>query len=103
MHKVKRIQDYAFYKSLTGLAFVEQIVLYGSRAREDNQDRSDIDLAIACPEANGEQWQQVLKIIEEADTLLKIDLVRLESLSPNNPLRVSVLRDGQTLFDRKSA
>jgi len=35
-----------FYTQLTALAFVDKIILYGSRARGDFQPRSDIDLAV---------------------------------------------------------
>ncbi len=40
------VTDYQFFKKLCALPFIEQIWLYGSRARENNKSRSDIDLAI---------------------------------------------------------
>ncbi|HBB53113.1 MAG TPA: hypothetical protein DCZ80_04370 [Legionellales bacterium] len=42
----KPILHYRFIKELSLLDFVNEIWLFGSRAREDNQARSDIDLAI---------------------------------------------------------
>ena len=97
----KKIADYDFLKLLMRLPFVEQIVLYGSRARGDFHDRSDIDLAIICPHASNENWLEVLDVIENADTLLKIDCVHYDELSDSNPLKSAIDRDGVILY-RKS-
>jgi uncharacterized protein len=101
MQRIKQIQEYAFFERLIALPFVERIIAYGSRARGDNQERSDIDLAISCPAANPREWLKVTEITEEADTLLKIDCVRLEELSEFNPLKQSIIREGKVLFERK--
>lgn len=66
------------------LPFIEKIWLYGSRARGDSWDRSDIDIAIDYPHATYADWQNVRDIIEDADTLLKIDCVRLDELKERN-------------------
>lgn len=94
-------EKFAFYQKLKQLPFVEKIVLYGSRARGDYAERADIDLAILSPEATLNDWNQVLLIIENADTLLKIDCVRLDELSAENSLRKSILSEGVILFERK--
>lgn len=88
----KDITDYKFVKQLKALAFVEEIWLFGSRARGDNQDRSDIDIAVICPKATDNDWILVLGIIEEADTLLKIDCVRFDTLQEDDPLKSNILR-----------
>lgn len=56
-----------------------KIILFGSRAKGTNQE-PDIDLAIEGPLASSAQWNQVMEIIENADTLLKIDCVRLDKI-----------------------
>ena len=94
------IQKYKFYKNLIDLPYVDQIWLYGSRARADNQNRADIDLAILCPTAKLRDWDHVLKIIEEADTLLKIDIVRLDEYDSSSPLKQSILTQGVKLYER---
>jgi predicted nucleotidyltransferase len=96
----KSITDYAFFNSLATLPFVERIIVYGSRARGDHQERSDIDLAISCPNASQNNWNTITEIIEEADTLLKIDCVRLEDLADVNPLRQSIIKEGKVLFEK---
>lgn len=100
--KITKLQSYAFFQKLSSLPVIEKIILYGSRARGDNQERSDIDLAIDCPQATSKEWHHIMDIVEEADTLLGIDCVRLDTLSEKNPLRRSILKDGILLYQRDS-
>jgi predicted nucleotidyltransferase len=60
-----QIENYKFFGSLSSLPYVEKILLYGSRARGDNQERADIDLAIVCPNATRKNWLELMEIIEE--------------------------------------
>jgi predicted nucleotidyltransferase len=78
---------------------VERIVLFGSRARGDHDERSDIDLAIACPDASAEEWAALWNIVDEAPTLVNIDLVRLEHV--DDALRQSIEREGVVLYARQ--
>lgn len=94
------ITRYDFFKALTALPYVEAIFLYGSRARGDNAYRSDIDLAILCPTADWKQWKTVEEIIEEADTLLEIDCVRLDTL--NHPdMTQQIEQDKVVLYQKE--
>lgn len=70
--------NYNFIEQIKSLPFVDAVYLFGSRARGDNRSRSDIDLAVSCPNATQIQWRRVQDIIENADTLLDVDCVRLE-------------------------
>lgn len=72
--------DYDFVRKLKALSFVDAVYLYGSRARGDNNERSDIDIAVECPTATDEDWLVVLDIVDNADTLLKIDCVRYDKI-----------------------
>lgn len=100
MTKSINIKKFLFFDRLSHLIYVQKIYLYGSRSRGDHYDRSDIDLAIECPDASDKDWLKILNLIESADTLLKIDCVRLDTLSEENPLRRSILRDGILLYER---
>lgn len=94
------IKSYDFYYELRTLPFVQGIYLYGSRAKGTSMERSDIDLAIACPQASKDDWRKLLKLIHRADTLLKIDCVRLDTLED---LRLKKIIEAEKviLFERK--
>lgn len=92
------LTKYHFFAQLNALPFVDKIILYGSRARGDNAERADIDLAIVCPRAGLYDWNQVMEVVDNADTLLKIDCVRFDQLSETNPLKQAIIREGVTLF-----
>jgi predicted nucleotidyltransferase len=100
---VKDITHYRFFKNLTALSFIDAIFLFGSRARGDGHDRSDIDLAIVCPQANGTDWLKVEAIldIENIDTLLKVDCVRYDTLKDDD-FKHRIDKDKQILFERAS-
>jgi nucleotidyltransferase substrate binding protein (TIGR01987 family) len=90
--------DYGFIKKLCDCEFIDQIWLFGSRARGDNTERSDIDLAIICPRATHDDWYHVLEIITKADTLLKIDCVRFDTLADTDKLKHNILQFKQVLY-----
>jgi len=84
--------DYKFISEIKELPFVKAVYLYGSRARGDNVPRSDIDLAVDCGGASYADWHKVMDIVEEADTLLEVDCVRLDDLSDSS-LKKAIERD----------
>lgn len=94
------ITTYAFFKKLTELSCIEEIWLFGSRARGDYRERSDIDLAILCPKATEQEWRQILDCIEEADTLLHIDCVRFDTLTESEKIRDNILKFKKILYKR---
>lgn len=96
----KRIEDYDFFKQLAAHPCVEAIWLFGSRARGDNQERADIDLALVCPSASIRDWDALLQITEEADTLLSIDCIRFDTLQEDSPLKKAILSQGIKLYER---
>lgn len=77
----------------------EKIILFGSRARGDAQDYSDIDLAIEAPKASNWAWSKfVLDLKEQNQTLLPIDVVRLEKAKLS--LRQLINKEGIFLYKR---
>ena len=95
-----KITDYKFYHNLKNLAYIDEIWLFGSRARKDNQERADIDLAISCKNATPQDWSEILDVIEKADTLLKIDCIRLDQLKDSSPIAQSIKKEGIKLYDK---
>jgi predicted nucleotidyltransferase len=92
-----------FFKKLMKLPFVSRVILYGSRARGSNRERSDIDLAIDCPQASPADWLALSDLIEDnKDTLLNVDYVRYDELSSTNPLKQAIDKDGIELYKNES-
>ena len=94
------ISNYNFYHQLKLLPFVQKIYLYGSRAKGDSTPSSDIDIAISC--SDDKNWPLIDDIINNSDTLFKIDCLDLDSLSDHNPLKVNVLKNSILMFDKSS-
>ncbi|MBO5588485.1 MAG: nucleotidyltransferase domain-containing protein [Anaerovibrio sp.] len=75
---------------------VKKVILFGSRARGDNWERSDIDLAIS----GGDRVRFTLDV-DESDivpTLLMFDVVDLDEPC-NEDLLESIKRDGVVLYE----
>lgn len=96
------IWGYAFIHKLISLPYIEEIWLYGSRARGDSQNRSDIDIALICPKASAEDWIKIMEIIEEADTLLKLDCIRYDELSLDSKLAENIFKHRKILYQKKT-
>lgn len=89
----KEIQD-----EITGLAQncnVNQVILFGSRARGDNRARSDIDLAVT----GGNVTEFRLRIDEDIRTLLMFDVVNLDG-PVNDSLLDSIRKEGIVLYEK---
>jgi predicted nucleotidyltransferase len=86
------LNNYRYIWQRKELPFVEALYLYGSRARGDHRHKSDIDLAVVTAADSGSDWQQVLDIIEDADTLLNIDIVDYKKIS-NAELKANIDRE----------
>jgi predicted nucleotidyltransferase len=85
-------------QKLSGLSEVKQVILFGSRARGDARERSDIDLAVAAPELKLKQWFKIFQTVEGLNTLLPVDLIWLEEASED--LRAKILTEGEVLYER---
>ena len=77
---------------------VAKAVVFGSRAAGDAEDRSDLDLAVSCPDIDARRWQEIAETIEDADTLIDIDLVWLEEASA--ALAEEIRRTGKVIYER---
>lgn len=73
---------------------IKKIILFGSRARGDNSERSDIDLAIS----GGNAWNFYYDIEEEAWTLLMFDVVDMDK-GISKELQTEIDRDGVIIYE----
>jgi predicted nucleotidyltransferase len=74
---------------------IEQVILFGSRARGDNLRTSDIDLATV----GGDHNRFALDVDEETSTLLRFDVVDLDG-PVQAELRESIRKEGVTLYEK---
>ena len=81
--------------SLASRCGLEKVILFGSRARGTNRERSDIDLAIQ----GGDSAKFILGAEDEVHTLLLFDIVDL-----GKPVQPELLReiekDGVVLYEK---
>lgn len=75
---------------------VQKIVLFGSRARGDHQEKSDIDLAIyGCSDF----MELSNQLEEELWSLLQLDLIDMNGMPVSKELIDEIERDGVILYE----
>ena len=74
---------------------VNKVVLFGSRARGDFKEKSDIDLAVE----GGNFTRFSLDVNEETSTLLKFDIINLNERIQNE-LAESIRKEGKVLYEK---
>lgn len=73
---------------------VKKVILFGSRARGTNSERSDIDLAIS----GGNALDFYYDVEEKAHTLLMFDVVDLDK-GISEELQAEIKKDGVILYE----
>lgn len=76
---------------------IQQVILFGSRARGDYGRASDIDLAVKGGECTG----FALDLEEETSTLLKFDVVNMDEKLQRQFVD-SILREGVVIYEKVS-
>ncbi len=76
-------------------AGVKKIVLFGSRARGNNTERSDVDLAVYGGDFDSFYWN----IQENVHSLLMFDLVNVDE-GISRDLEEEIERDGIVLYEK---
>ncbi|MBQ9156844.1 MAG: nucleotidyltransferase domain-containing protein [Eubacterium sp.] len=74
---------------------IDKVILFGSRARGNYVDRSDIDLAVAGGDFDSFYWD----INENVHSLLTFDLVKLEQ-NGSEELKEEIEKDGITIYEK---
>lgn len=76
---------------------VDKLVLFGSRARGDNQEKSDIDIAVyGC----NDFLKLKMKLDEELWSLLHIDIINMDDCNISQDLINEINRDGVVLYEK---
>ena len=76
---------------------LNKVILFGSRARGDNRERSDIDLAISGELVNCIDFS--LAAEEEISTLLMFDFVIIDK-TLSLELQAAIEKDGVILYEK---
>lgn len=80
-------------------SLIEKVVLFGSRARGDHQQTSDIDLAIYTRNATHSQQNLIEFDMKEMSTALKMDIVFTNRLTKEK-LISNILKDGMIIYEQ---
>ena len=75
--------------------YIEKVILFGSRARGDYRERSDVDLAFQGGKGN----HFTLDVDGETSTLLEFDIVDLDK-PVRSELLESIRREGIILYEK---
>ena len=76
---------------------VDKVVLFGSRARGNNLDKSDIDIAVyGCKNF----LKLKMKIDEELWSLLHVDIINMDDCNISQELINEINRDGVVLYEK---
>lgn len=78
----------------------KRIILFGSRARDEAQTRSDYDIAIDDDELTLAKLARIRADMEIVPTLLAIDVVWMNRAAET--LRQLILDEGKTLYEQQS-
>lgn len=91
------VEIYNIIKGLGKKYNCDKIILFGSRARGDHSERSDVDLAIYnMPEENRtEFWMDM----EDLPTLLKFDIVHVMD-NTSYEFVESIEKEGEILYEK---
>lgn len=74
---------------------VQKVVLFGSRARGNFKEKSDIDLAVQ----GGDFIRFMLDVNEETSTLLKFDIINLDE-EIQGELREAIKKEGKIVYKK---
>ena len=74
---------------------LRNIVLFGSRAKGNNTERSDIDMAVYGGDFDGFYWD----IKEKINSLLMFDIIQADS-AISDDLKHEIEKDGVTIYEK---
>ena len=74
---------------------VTKIILFGSRARGTNTERSDIDIAVYGGDFDGFYWD----VKEKIHSLLMFDILQADT-SISDELKQEIEKDGDVIYEK---
>ena len=74
---------------------INKVILFGSRARGDNTERSDIDIAVYGGDFDSFYWD----VKEKIHSLLMFDIVQAD-VAISDELKQEIEKDGVTIYEK---
>jgi predicted nucleotidyltransferase len=74
---------------------IGKVVLFGSRARGTNAERSDVDIAVSGGDFDGFYWETK----ENTHSLLTFDIIDLNA-NVSDDLKREIEKDGVTIYEK---
>ena len=81
---------------------VKSAKIYGSRARGDYKNNSDIDIAIIGEDMTNSLHTKIYFELEEMYIPYTVDLINFNSLNEEDKLYESILKEGVDIYARES-
>lgn len=85
-------------KVIANYAEVEKAVIFGSRARGDYRDGSDIDIALFGNSLTHSINTNIFYEIDNLYIVYKVDLINFNSLEKEDKLKENILREGVEIY-----
>ncbi|MTK10604.1 MAG: nucleotidyltransferase domain-containing protein [Clostridiaceae bacterium] len=79
---------------------VEKVLVFGSRARGEYKNNSDIDIAIFGSMLDKKGFNAIESDIRELNTVLDFDIVHFEDLSKLS-LKSNIIKDGVEIYAKR--
>ena len=81
-----------------GTPGVARVWIFGSRARGDERDHSDVDMAVDAPAIDGNAFRALLQKLDALPTLYKLDAVHLQKVA-DEKFRTEIERDRKLFWE----
>ena len=85
-------------KVIANYAEVEKAVIFGSRARGDYREGSDIDIALFGNSLTHSINTNIFYEIDNLYIIYKVDLINFNSLEKEDKLKENILREGVEIY-----
>ncbi len=78
---------------------IEQVLIFGSRAKGTFKNGSDIDLAVIAPDMSDQRFANLWNQLDDLPLIFEIDLLHWDHLN-NEQLKDKILREGKVFYAR---
>ena len=76
---------------------IEQVLIFGSRAKNTFKDGSDIDLAVFAPNMSAQHFSHLWNALDDLPLVFKMDVLYWDQLG-HARLKQKILIEGQVLY-----